>query len=62
MVTATVCRTPPEITRISIGSSVARASGLTRVRPSSTTRTLTLVLLVRREVFFSILSPLALGP
>src|SRR5215203_3726491 len=55
IVTATVCLEPPEITRISIGSSVARASGRTRVWPSSTTRTRIFVLLPRRGVFFSTL-------
>src|SRR5215211_2998288 len=51
MVTATVCLAPPEIRRISIGSSVARVSGLTRIWPSSTTRTRTFVLLPRRSLF-----------
>src|SRR5215211_6196579 len=50
MVTATVCLAPPEIRRISIGSSVARVSGRTRIWPSSTTRTRTFVLLPRRSL------------
>src|SRR5215210_9515538 len=62
MVTATVCLASPEIRRISIGSSVARESGRTRARPSSTTRTLTFVLLPRRAFlvlgFSSIRAPL----
>src|SRR3712207_6693075 len=52
MVTATVCLRESEIRRSSIGSSVARVSGLMRARPSSTTRTRVFVLLPRR-----ILSP-----
>src|ERR687894_321518 len=51
IVTATVRLASSEIRRISIGSSVARASGRTRVRPSSTTRTRTFVLLPRRAFF-----------
>src|SRR5919199_5833337 len=50
MVTATVCLEPRETRRISIGSSVARESGLRRARPSSTTRTRALVLLPRRSL------------
>src|SRR5215212_1285730 len=57
IVTATVCLPPPVRSLISIGSSVASVSGLTRILPSSTIRTRVLVLLARLalpEVFSSI--------
>ena len=49
MVTATILRSPPPATRISMGSSVASWSGRTLAPPSSTTVTWTGVVLPGRR-------------